>query len=121
MLPGLIFAALPAPGPGGAPEGWLQWGELWAAGTGARRATSSFAGSSRKAEAPKSACETVGNTYQDGSKYSLGGETKAVFTEPGFQLVSRRGTHPGLGEKSWFPMHWDGGESGVHLCAGGIR
>lgn len=55
---------------------------------GCKESTSSFAGSSQKVEAPKSAYETVGNRYQDGSKYSLGGETKAVFTEPGFQLHS---------------------------------
>lgn len=50
-----------------------------------------------------------------------GGETKAVFTEPSFQLGSWRGTHQGAGEKGGFPVHWDGGESGVQLCAGGMH
>lgn len=86
-------------------------------GPGCKESTSSFAGSSQKAEAPKSACET-GNSCQDGSEYSWG-ETGAVFTAPGCQ-DSGRGTYPGAGKKDSFPMHWNGGESGVQLFAGGI-
>lgn len=63
-----------------------------------------------------SACETVGNRYWDGSTYSLGGETKADFTEPSFQQGSWRGTHLGTRERGW-----DGAESGVQLCAAEIR
>lgn len=75
-----------------------------------KESTPSFTGSSQKTEAPESACETVGDRSWDGSAHSLGGETKADFTEPSFQLGSWRGTHLGIRERGW-----DGAERGVQF------
>jgi len=100
------------------PRGVAAAGRALGSRHGCQESTSSFAGSSRKAEAPTSACEAVGNGYQRASKYSLG-RGKSSFQRAWFP-AGRPGVDQALG-RAGFPCTEMGVRAGVQLCAGGVR